>query len=69
MTGGEKSKLEDVAVRYFRLVDTGDPAVIDLFVDDAQMFYPKFGHARGKAEIGAFARGLARGVSRLHRDR
>ncbi|PZA21310.1 nuclear transport factor 2 family protein [Modestobacter versicolor] len=68
MTGSGKSKLEDVAVQYFRLVDAGDPAVIDLFVDDAQMFYPKFGHARGKAEIGAFARGLARGVSRLQHE-
>jgi hypothetical protein len=68
MTGSEKSELEEVAVQYFRLVDAGDPAVIDLFVDDAQMFYPKFGYARGKAEIGAFARGLSRGVSRLHHE-
>lgn len=34
---------------YFRKVDARDPTVLDLFTDDAQMFFPKFGLAHGKA--------------------
>jgi hypothetical protein len=61
----QTSSLEDIAQQYFRLVDAGDPAVLELFTDDAQMFYPKFGFARGKQQIGAFAQGLGRGLSSL----
>jgi ketosteroid isomerase-like protein len=62
------SRLEDIAKQYFRMVDAGDPAVLDLFTDDAQMFYPKFGYARGKQQIGEFAQGLGRGVPSLEHD-
>lgn len=68
MTITASTRPADVAVQYFRLVDSGDPSVIDLFTDDAQMFYPKFGYARGKEQIGAFARGLGRGISRLQHE-
>lgn len=67
-TNDQASSLEAVAQQYFRLVDAGDPAVIELFTDDAQMFYPKFGYARGKQQIGAFAQGLGRGVSSLEHE-
>lgn len=29
---------EEAAINYFRLVDAADPAVLDLFTDDARMF-------------------------------
>ncbi|MFH9970149.1 hypothetical protein ACH4PR_54805 [Streptomyces mirabilis] len=54
-----QEKREEVAVRYFRLVDSADPAILDLFTDDAQMFFPKFGIATGKDQIAAFAQGFA----------
>lgn len=57
-----------MTLQYFHMVDSGDPAVIDLFTDDAQMFYPKFGYAHGKAQIGAFARGLGRGLAQLQHE-
>ncbi|SDS94603.1 nuclear transport factor 2 family protein [Actinoplanes derwentensis] len=60
-----QKRREEVAISYFRMVDAGDPAVLDVFTDDAQMFYPKFGIARGKAQIGAFAQTLGRGLSSL----
>ncbi|MFF1542191.1 nuclear transport factor 2 family protein [Streptomyces sp. NPDC058291] len=59
---------EEIAVNYFRMVDAGDPAVIDVFTEDAQMFYPKFGIARGKAQIGAFAQGLGREITSLEHE-
>ncbi|MDX2642230.1 nuclear transport factor 2 family protein [Streptomyces sp. NBC_00510] len=59
---------EEAAVNYFRLVDAADPAVLDLFVDNARMFFPKFGFATGKDQIGAFAQGLGRGISAIEHD-
>ncbi|MFJ6902718.1 nuclear transport factor 2 family protein [Streptomyces griseoluteus] len=59
---------EEVAVNYFRLVDAADPAVLDLFTEDARMFFPKFGFATGKDQIGAFAQGLGRGISKIEHD-
>ena len=59
---------EETAINYFRMVDAGDPALIDLFTDDAHMFYPKLGIASGKAQIGAFAQGLGRGIASLEHD-
>jgi ketosteroid isomerase-like protein len=58
----------DVATEYFRLVDKADPAVLDLFVDDAQMFFPKFGLAKGKAQVGSFAQGFAAGIASIEHD-
>ncbi|MFG2481034.1 nuclear transport factor 2 family protein [Streptomyces fagopyri] len=63
-----QEKREEVAVRYFRLVDSADPAILDLFTDDAQMFFPKFGIATGKDQIAAFAQGFAGQISSIQHD-
>ncbi|MFJ8009530.1 nuclear transport factor 2 family protein [Streptomyces fagopyri] len=63
-----KETREEVAVRYFRLVDSADPAILDLFTDDAQMFFPKFGIAFGKDQIAAFAQGFAGQISSIQHD-
>lgn len=47
------------AIEYFHYVDNKDPRLIDLFIDEPTMFFPKFGIARGKAEIGLFAQFFA----------
>ncbi|MFD1270983.1 nuclear transport factor 2 family protein [Streptomyces kaempferi] len=59
---------EEVAARYFRLVDSSDPAILDLFTDDAQMFFPKFGIATGKAQIASFAQGFAGKIASIQHD-
>ncbi|KUN25471.1 hypothetical protein AQJ23_16450 [Streptomyces antibioticus] len=64
-TSDIQKRREETAVNYFRMVDAGNPAVIDLFTDDARMFYPKLGIARGKAQIAAFAQGLGREIASL----
>jgi ketosteroid isomerase-like protein len=56
------------AVTYFRYVDSADPAVLDLFTDDASMFFPKFGIAQGKAAIAAFAVHFGTEVVRIAHD-
>ena len=67
-TSDIQARREQIAVDYFRKVDAGDPSVTDLFTPDAVMFYPKFGYARGPAQIAAFARGLARGIAELEHE-
>ncbi|MFI5817244.1 nuclear transport factor 2 family protein [Streptomyces sp. RPA4-2] len=63
-----QKKYEEIALSYFRLVDQGDPAIFDLFTDDAQMFFPKFGIATGKAQIAAFAQGFAGAIASIQHD-
>ena len=56
---------EQIAItkEYFKRVDSGAPDLLDLFTDDTQIFYPRFGYARGKAEIVPFLVGLGAGVA------
>jgi len=41
---------------YFRRVDDRDPTLIDLFTDDVEMFFPKFGVGYGKEDMVAFSK-------------
>lgn len=53
---------------YFRRVDDRDPALLDLFTDDVQFYFPKFGMATGKAELARFGERLARELRSLAHD-
>lgn len=44
--------------QYFIRADAGRPDVLDLFTDDVQIYFPKFGIAKGKAAFGELASGL-----------
>jgi ketosteroid isomerase-like protein len=48
---------------YFRRVDSGAPDLLDLFTEDTQIFFPRFGYAHGKAEIVPFLVGLTAAVA------
>src|SRR5437016_6756482 len=48
---------KSVVLEYLKAIDRGDPitgegSLLDLFADDAQLYYPKWGLANGKAQIG-----------------
>ncbi|EPT8453011.1 hypothetical protein ACVS4I_003861 [Vibrio fluvialis] len=43
----EKSNLVELVVEYFEKVDAGDPSYLDLFSEDVDFFFPKFGQAKG----------------------
>lgn len=40
---------------YFRKVNAKDPTVLNLFTDDVQIFFPKFGLAHGKTALVKFS--------------
>lgn len=56
------------AIEYFRRVDGANPTVLDLFTDDATMYFPKLGMARGKAQIGLFAQGFGAEIVEIEHD-
>lgn len=56
------------AIEYFRRVDRADPTVLDLFTDDASMYFPKLGSARGKQQIGLFAHGFGLEIVDIEHD-
>jgi ketosteroid isomerase-like protein len=53
---------------YFRKVDGRDPSLSDLFTDDVEFFFPKFGSARGKPALTRFGEGLQRHLRNLEHD-
>lgn len=40
-----------VAKEYFARLDAGSPSLLDLFTEDAQIYFPKFGIGRGRTAI------------------
>jgi hypothetical protein len=54
--------------QYFIRVDAGRADTVDLFTEDAQIYFPKFAIARGKAAFGELASGLFKRVSKLSHD-
>ncbi|MBV7508665.1 nuclear transport factor 2 family protein [Bacillus sp. sid0103] len=42
---------KSVALEYFKLADQGNPAFLELFAEDAQLYFPKMGIANGIEDI------------------
>ena len=40
-----------IAESYFRLADQGSPKVLELFHEDAEIYYPKFGFGHGRESL------------------
>ena len=54
-----------VAIEYLKAFDNGGAtstggSILDLFADDAQVYFPKWGLATGKEDIGRSATWVAR---------
>ncbi len=62
--------LVQLAEEYYRRADAGQPDVVDLFTEDVEIFFPKFGVGRGKAAFGIAKGDCPRsGRSVVHRGR
>jgi len=61
----ETEKRIALAKEYFRKGDTGDTTIINMFSDDVEFYFPKFGTRSGKAAVGAFVQGLLGQVQSL----
>jgi ketosteroid isomerase-like protein len=47
-----------VVKAYFRKGDAGDPTILDMFTNDIELRFPKYGTRFGKAAVGIFVQGL-----------
>ncbi|MGF6767848.1 ketosteroid isomerase-like protein [Paraburkholderia sp. GAS199] len=43
---------------YFRKGDAGDATIIEMFTDDIELYFPKFGLRSGKQAVAQFVQGL-----------
>jgi hypothetical protein len=58
-TSAESEKARLAAVNeYFVKADAGDFSILELFTEDVQIYFPKFGIATGKTAFGDLATGL-----------
>lgn len=53
---------------YFRLVDAADPAWMEKFTHDCEIWFPKFGSARGHAGLAQFGQVIGRIIAHLEHD-
>jgi len=54
--------------RYFRYVDDRDPRLFDLFTDDVELYFPKFGFGKGIDAMRTFGGRMAAMVEQLEHD-
>ena len=66
-TPAEESNIETVK-EYFRRVDAGSDNLADLFTDDVEVYFPKFGIASGKAAFTELATGLLTRIGQISHD-
>lgn len=59
---------EEVVREYFRRVDRADPSLFDLYTDDVEVYFPKFGVGRGKEALAEFAQRLGADLGSLEHD-
>jgi ketosteroid isomerase-like protein len=63
-----QSSMLEAVEQYFIRADAGRPDALDLFTDDVQLYFPKFGVAKGKQAFGELASGLLGSLSELAHD-
>jgi ketosteroid isomerase-like protein len=64
----QQAALVATVKEYFVRGDAGRADTTDLFTDDVQIYFPKFGIAQGKAAFGELATGLIGSVSAFAHD-
>ncbi len=66
-TAAEEALIE-ITKEYFRRVDAGSADLAELFTDDVEVYFPKFGVMKGKAAFFDLASGLFERISQIAHD-
>jgi len=56
---------KDLAMEYYRRLDAGSPDLMDIFHDDAEFYFPKFGISSGKSTFFDLLTGLGKVVTSI----
>ena len=62
------ARRREIIRQYFRYVDTGDARILDLYTDDVELLFPKFGRTRGKDAMRTFGARMSAMLGRLEHD-
>jgi hypothetical protein len=63
-SAGSDVKIE-TAKEYYRRIDAGRPDTVDLFTDDVEIYFPKFGVGKGKQAFFDLGAGFAEMVASI----
>lgn len=64
----EQDKLVDIVIEYFEKVDAGDLSYLDLFSEDVDFFFPKFGQTKGKNALIEFGKRIGSSLTTIWHD-
>jgi hypothetical protein len=61
---------KEVVLKYFEKIDNGtfDSTYFDLFTEEVELYFPKYGYTKGKEGIKHFGETLGNGLKSLHHD-
>ncbi len=63
-----KPDLVAITREYFRLLDSGSPELLNLFTEDFEFYYPKFGRGKGANQLMEVVVGLGQRVQSTEHD-
>ncbi|WP_232112133.1 nuclear transport factor 2 family protein [Salinivibrio proteolyticus] len=63
-----KENLVPRVIQYFQKIDAGDPSYLDLFSEDVDFYFPKFGQAKGKSALVEFGNRIGSSLSSIWHD-
>src|SRR6516164_3033348 len=67
-----RSTVDDKRIKatqdYFRLADRGRPEVLELFHEDAEIYFPKFGFGFGRQSLIEMTKGFAGSLEFIQHD-
>ncbi|WP_245609159.1 nuclear transport factor 2 family protein [Vibrio rhizosphaerae] len=64
----KEDDLVALVIKYFEKIDAGDPSYLDLFSEDVDFFFPKFGQAKGKNALVAFGNRIGSSLISIWHD-
>ncbi|MFK2822022.1 nuclear transport factor 2 family protein [Arcobacter sp. YIC-80] len=64
----EKDNLENIVIEYFKKIDNGDSSYLELFTDDVDFFFPKFGQKKGKKALIEFGNRIGSSLISIWHD-
>lgn len=67
MSTSDQEKIA-VAKEYFLRADQGRPDVLDLFQEDVEIYFPKFGFGQGRPSFFDFVKGFAGSLEFIRHD-
>lgn len=60
-----KNSCIEVVKQFYSKLDQADATLLDLFTDDTEVFFPKFGTAKGKSSLGELGRCFALEIDKI----